>query len=509
MSLRYRIKVNGYEQLPNDKGVLFLPNHPAEIDPVIVASLVYSRFPVRPLITEPMYNLPILNSVMKWINAIPVPDMEQGFSPYKIRRMEKVLDSTINGLKKGNNVLLYPSGGLQRSGLEKIKGASAVSNILEKYPDVKIVLIRTRGLWGSSFSTALSRGITPDVGTVVLQAIKVLLKNLIFFAPRREVTLEVKPAPSDFPRTADKMELNSWMENWYNQTGEEPLSLKSYSFYRTDLPDVEAFGAEIEVDLSDIPPEVQQKVLSEFARMVDRPVEEIKDSDLLTEDLGLDSLDLSDVLVWLDEIFDVQDVEITELVSVGKVMEIAAGRSGASNGEIDRAPKGWAEISRPSVEKPNGKTIQEAFLKNADRMGSSVACADENRGVLTYKKVKIGALVLAQVISKMPGKKVGVMLPSTAGVGVVALGCLLAGKIPVMINWTLGPRNLQHVIDLTGITQVITSSQFLDKLGNVELGSMDDILVFVEDMRSNEIGIRQKLYAIWQSFFSAEALLKN
>ena len=126
--------------------------------------------------------------------------------------------------------------------------------------------------------------------------------------------------------------------------GEEPLSLKSYSFYRTDLPDVEAFGAEIEVDLSDIPPEVQQKILSEFARMVDRPVEEIKDSDLLTEDLGLDSLDLSDVLVWLDEIFDVQDVEITELVSVGKVMEIAAGRSGASNGEIDRAPKGWAEI---------------------------------------------------------------------------------------------------------------------------------------------------------------------
>ena len=218
LSLRYRIKVNGYEQLPNDKGVLFLPNHPAEIDPVIVASLVYSRFPVRPLITEPMYNLPILNSVMKWINAIPVPDMEQGFSPYKIRRMEKVLDSTINGLKKGDNVLLYPSGGLQRSGLEKIKGASAVSNILEKYPDVKIVLIRTRGLWGSSFSTALSRGITPDVGTVVLQATKVLLKNLIFFAPRREVTLEVKPAPSDFPRTADKMELNSWMENWYNQT---------------------------------------------------------------------------------------------------------------------------------------------------------------------------------------------------------------------------------------------------------------------------------------------------
>ena len=509
LALRYRIKITGYNQLPNHKGVLFLPNHPAEIDPVIVASLVYWRFPVRPLITEPMYNLPILNSVMKWINAIPVPDMEQGFSPYKIRRMEKVLETTINGLKEGNNILLYPSGGLQRSGLEKIKGASAVSNILEKYPDVKIVMIRTRGLWGSSFSTALTRGITPDVGTVVLKAIKILIKNIIFFAPRRDVTLEIEEAPSDFPRNADKMELNSWMENWYNQHGEEPLSLKSYSFYKTDLPDVESFGAEVEVDLSDISLEVQQKVLSEFARMIDRPVEEINDSDLLTEDLGLDSLDLSDVLVWLDEIFDVQDVEITELVSVGKVMEIAAGRSGLSEGEINRVPKGWAELNRPNVVKPQGKTIQEAFLHNAERMGSAVACADENRGVLTYKKVKIGALVLAQVITKMPGKKVGVMLPSTAGVGVVALGCLLAGKIPVMINWTLGPRNLQHVMDLTGITQVITSSQFLDKLGNVELGAMDDILVFVEDLRSNEIGIRQKLNAIWKSFFSTETLLEK
>ena len=509
LALRYKINVSGYHELSDRKGVLFLPNHPAEIDPVIVASLVYSRFPVRPLITEPMYNLPILNSIMKLINAIPVPDMEQGFSPYKIRRMEKVLTNTVNGLKGGDNVLLYPSGGLQKSGLEKIKGASAVSNILEEYPDVSIVLVRTRGLWGSSFSTALTRGITPDVLTVIIKATKILLRNLIFFAPRRQVTLEIIEAPADFPRTADKMELNSWMENWYNEPGEEPLSLKSYSFYRTELPDVEAFGAEVEVDLSDIPKEIQHKVLAEFARMVDRPEGEIKDSDLLTEDLGLDSLDLSDVLVWLDEIFDVQDVEITELISVGKVMEIAAGRSGMNEGEIDRAPKGWAEQERPSVLKPQGKTLQEAILRNADRMGSVVACADENRGVLTYKKVKIGALVLAQIIQKMPGDKVGVMLPSTAGVGVVALGCLLAGKVPVMINWTLGPRNLQHVRELTGITHVLTSSQFLDKLGNVELGSMDDILVFVEDMRSNDIGVMHKVRAIWNSFFSADTLLKK
>lgn len=509
LSLRYSIKIKGFKDLSDRQGVLFLPNHPAEIDPVIVTTLIYSRFPIRPLMTEPMYNLPVLNTVMKWINTIPVPDMEQGFSPYKIRRMEKVLETTADGLEQGDNILLYPSGGLQRGGLEKLKGASAVANILEKHPDVPIVLIRTRGLWGSSFSVALTRGITPNVGSVLLNAAKVLLRNLIFLTPRREVNLEFVEAPETFPRNASKMEINSWLEEWYNQPGEEALSLKSYSFYKTDLPDVEAASQALEVDLSDVSMEIQNRVIAEFARMADRPPEEIEDSQLLTEDLGLDSLDLSEVLVWLDQEFDVQDVEITELVSVGKVMEIAAGRSGLQDGEIARAPENWIEANRPSVEKPTGQTLQEAFLRNACRMKNAVACADENSGVMTYKRVKIGALVLAQVISKMPGDKVGVMLPSTAGVGVVAFGCLLAGKTPVMINWTLGPRNLQHVIDLTGISQVITSSVFLDKLGNVELGPLDDLLVFVEDLRVNEIGLSQKIKAIWMSMFSADSLLQK
>lgn len=509
LKLRYRIKVTGFDQIANRQGVLFLPNHPAEIDPVIVTTLIYSRFPIRPLMTEPMYNLPVLNSIMKWINAIPVPDMEQGFSPYKIRRMEKVLHTTIDALKNGSNILLYPSGGLQRGGLEKLKGASAVSNILEQIPDVPIVLVRTRGLWGSSFSVALTRGITPSVGKVLVHGAKVLMRNLIFFTPRREVTLEMIQAPQSFPRSASKMEVNNWLEEWYNQPGEEALSLKSYSFYRTDLPDVETSGAKLEVDLSQVSTELQQRVIREFAKMIDRPIEEIQESQLLTEDLGLDSLDLSEVLVWLDQEFDVQDVEITELISVGKVMEIAAGRSGQNDNEVSRAPKAWLESDRPTVQTPVGKTMQEAFLRNASRMQSAIACADENSGAISYKRVKIGALVLAQVISKMPGDKVGIMLPSTAGVGVVVFGCLLAGKIPVMINWTLGPRNLQHVIDLTGITQVITSSVFLDKLGNVELGPLDDLLVFVEDLKTNEIGLSHKLKAIWMSFFGTDSIMRK
>ncbi|MCW5198328.1 hypothetical protein VU06_01095 [Desulfobulbus sp. F3] len=53
LRLRYRIKVAGFREVKknsrNDhRPILFLPNHQALIDPVIVMSLLWSRFRPRP-----------------------------------------------------------------------------------------------------------------------------------------------------------------------------------------------------------------------------------------------------------------------------------------------------------------------------------------------------------------------------------------------------------------------------------------------------------------------------
>ena len=55
LSIRYRIRVVGLEHLtpkslPKDSGILFLPNHPAELDPIIVTTLLWPRFHPRPLV---------------------------------------------------------------------------------------------------------------------------------------------------------------------------------------------------------------------------------------------------------------------------------------------------------------------------------------------------------------------------------------------------------------------------------------------------------------------------
>ena len=43
----------------------------------------------------------------------------------------------------------------------------------------------------------------------------------------------------------------------------------------------------------------------------------------------------------------------------------------------------------------------------------------------------------------------GIMLPASVTATVVYLSTLFAGKTPVMINWTVGRRNVLHALDLT------------------------------------------------------------
>ena len=60
LSLRYKINIIGKEnlnsQVLNKKGgVLFLPNHPAHIDPIILSMVLWPKFQMRPLVVEYIY----------------------------------------------------------------------------------------------------------------------------------------------------------------------------------------------------------------------------------------------------------------------------------------------------------------------------------------------------------------------------------------------------------------------------------------------------------------------
>lgn len=506
LSLRYRIEVKGLDKISDRKGILFCPNHPAEMDPLIMIAVLWPKFEPRPLAVEHFYYQKGIRFFMDLVRVLPLPSMDVG-NQWKVRQVEKLKDKILHGLDEGENFLIYPSGKLMRGPDEKVGGASLVADLIQARKDTKVVLIRTTGLWGSTFSRAIT-GLSPDFGKVLFNGFKVLLKNGIFFAPKRKIVVEIEQVQEDFPRSKEKMEINRYLENWYNKQGPQPFVRVSFAFWKEQYPEVtaNAIPASLE-DEVEVPEDMRVQILSFLSKMTRRPLSELKPEVHLFNDLGLDSLDVSQVNVFLEERFDITGIAPGQLQTIHDVMQAAAGVVKEAEAlEPEKKKSKWPrDAARPAIQIPEAESIQEAFLLSCDRMGASTACADGLSGALSYQKLKRSALVLALEIEKMPGKQIGILLPSSVAAYVTIFATLLAGKVPVMLNWTTGFRNLEHAQKVCNLEVVLSSYRFLSRLENVDLGKVDEILVLLEKLRP-QISLKTKLKGLLRSGRDAKTL---
>jgi long-chain-fatty-acid--[acyl-carrier-protein] ligase len=219
---RYAVELRGFDALPLAHGMLVLANHPAEIDPLVLTTATWSQLHLRALVLQEFYDIRIARGVL-WVgNALPIPDLEVTRTAESVCRLKQRLGEAVAGLHAGDNILLYPSGRLYRKPHETVGNASGTQLILKRYPEVPVLLVRIRGFWGSSFSCAA--GSKPKLVKTLLAGAWALLRNGIFWCPRRTITITCEVAPADFPRRASRQELNHWLEQWFNQPGDEPLT---------------------------------------------------------------------------------------------------------------------------------------------------------------------------------------------------------------------------------------------------------------------------------------------
>src|SRR5476649_967479 len=141
--LRYRVQVEGLDRLSGLRGpVLVLPNHPGYVDPVLVMTQLGGEIPLRPLVVSFMYRPLFLNPLMRFIGALEVPDMV-AHSASAREQIEPLINTVVEGLNQGGKFLIYPSGKIERNGLEQIGSTRAVPDILARRPDTTVVLVRT------------------------------------------------------------------------------------------------------------------------------------------------------------------------------------------------------------------------------------------------------------------------------------------------------------------------------------------------------------------------------
>lgn len=145
-------------------------------------------------------------------------------------------------------------------------------------------------------------------------------------------------------------------------------------------------------------------------------------------------------------------------------------------------------------------SLFDALIEARARYGDKEILEDQDRHPLTYTGLIRAALVLGRKIAAMtqPGERVGILLPSSAGVVVTFFALHAFGRVPVMLNFTAGEANLKAAMKTAGADKILSAKRFvtqakLDDL--VEALRANSQLIWLDDVRAS-IGLKDKLYGL-------------
>lgn len=154
----------------------------------------------------------------------------------------------------------------------------------------------------------------------------------------------------------------------------------------------------------------------------------------------------------------------------------------------------------PLDPKAGEESIFDALIAARERFGDKDILEDQDRKPLTYTGLIRAAFVLGRKIAAMtePGERVGILLPSSSGVVVTYYGLHAHGRVPVMLNFTSGERNIKAAIRAAGVKKILSARRFVTqaKLDGLmaDLATVAEI-VWLDDVRET-IGLPDKLYGL-------------
>jgi acyl-[acyl-carrier-protein]-phospholipid O-acyltransferase/long-chain-fatty-acid--[acyl-carrier-protein] ligase len=140
--------------------------------------------------------------------------------------------------------------------------------------------------------------------------------------------------------------------------------------------------------------------------------------------------------------------------------------------------------------------LQLRFMATARRQWSKFCMADSTGKELTFGRALVGSLLLARWLRQHHPQDamVGLLLPASVGGALANIAVLLAGKIPVNLNFTAGREAMTAAMQQCGIQTILTSRQFLHKAKIDALAGM----VHLEDILP-QLPPWQKFLAILQA----------
>ncbi len=150
--------------------------------------------------------------------------------------------------------------------------------------------------------------------------------------------------------------------------------------------------------------------------------------------------------------------------------------------------------------------LDHGFIVRAKKTPGALALVDGLSGKrFSYRKTLISALLLRRQLLALPDDYIGVMLPNGAGSVLTVLAVLLAGKVPVMINFSTGAAdNCAYAQEKCGFRTIVTAKAMLEKIACPVVPGM----VFIEDFIAR-IGSAAKLSALMLASLPKGMLIKR
>jgi acyl-[acyl-carrier-protein]-phospholipid O-acyltransferase/long-chain-fatty-acid--[acyl-carrier-protein] ligase len=111
-------------------------------------------------------------------------------------------------------------------------------------------------------------------------------------------------------------------------------------------------------------------------------------------------------------------------------------------------------------------TLFRALIQASTRHGRArIALEDPERQPISFGRLVLGALVLGRKLAGVTqaGERVGLLLPNMQGMAVTLFGLSAFGRVPALLNFTAGVKNLRAAAELAELKTIITSRRFIDQ----------------------------------------------
>ncbi len=165
----------------------------------------------------------------------------------------------------------------------------------------------------------------------------------------------------------------------------------------------------------------------------------------------------------------------------------------------ERVLEAWLSASadefaiRPLMQTSVARLLVEGLRKNAKT--ELIDGMDGSR--LPFYKVLGVAMALAKELKKMnTGRRLGILLPPGKGGVIANYACILAGIVPVNINYTSSEPAFESIVRQSGITRFISARTFMSKLPQFPWPKGDAIIHLDKTLK----GIGMAKIAAWVAF---------